>query len=75
MLAAFPEEKWALDCGSARRVRPAIEADGFVRDLNPSSQQQFGDVPQTHTEAIVEPHAPTDDLRREMKAFVKLWSG
>src|SRR4029450_7724554 len=51
------------------------EADGFVRDLNPSCQHQLRDVTQAHTEAVVEPHAPTDDLRRESIAFVERWAG
>ena len=46
-----------------------------MRDLNPSGQHQLGDVTQAHPEAVVEPHATTDDLRREAIAFVERWSG
>ena len=51
------------------------EADGLVRDLNSSGQHQLGHVTQTHTEAVVKPHAPTDDLRREAIAFVECGAG
>src|ERR1019366_10149814 len=33
------------------------------------------DVTQTHTEAVGEPHATTDDLRREAIAFVEYGAG
>jgi hypothetical protein len=49
---------------SSRVLRPEPQADGFVGDLNPSSEHQLGDVPQAHPEAVVEPHAPTDDRPR-----------
>src|SRR5262249_30873719 len=51
------------------------KADGFVRDLNPAREHQFGYIAQAYAEAIVEPHTPTDDLRREAVAFVERWSG
>ena len=35
------------------------EADGFVRDLDPSGQHQLGNVTQAHTEAVVQPDATT----------------
>ena len=41
----------------------------------PSGQHQLGDVTQAQTEAVVEPHTTTDDLRRESIAFVKRGSG
>jgi hypothetical protein len=46
-----------------------------VRDLNPSGQHQLRDVTQAHTEAVIQPHATTNDLRRESIAFVERWSG
>jgi hypothetical protein len=70
---------WAMR-PTKRETTPVVgscqrHSHAFVRDLNPSGQHQFGDVTQAHAEAVVEPHAPTDDLRREAIAFVERWSG
>jgi hypothetical protein len=45
-------------------VVPLRVCERIVRDLNPSSQHQFGDVTQAHPEAVIEPHTITDDRRR-----------
>ena len=51
------------------------EADGFVRDLNATDKEQFGDVAQAHREAIVQPHTMADDLGRVPIAFVERGAG
>jgi hypothetical protein len=45
------------------------EANGFVRNPNPAGRHQLGDVTQTQTEAVVQPQATTDDVRREAIAL------
>src|SRR5713226_8324700 len=70
-----PRARAPQSSGVLRAEPQRPEADGFVRDLNPSGQHQLGDVTPAHTEAVVEPHATTDDLRREAIAFLERWSG
>jgi hypothetical protein len=72
-VGAYPSR--APQSSGVLRAKPhRPEADGFVRDLNPSSEHQLGDVPQAQPETVVEPHATTDGLRREAMAFVECWS-
>jgi hypothetical protein len=57
--------------------RTAASRGGSLRGETsiPRASHQLGHVPQAHTEAVVEPHAVTDDFRREAITFVERWSG
>jgi len=50
------------------------EADGFVRDLNSTGQQQLGYVPEAHPEPVIQPNPMADDLGWKPKAFVEWWA-
>jgi len=62
-----------LPSESSRVLRSELqtpEADGFVRDHDPTLSQQIFDMPVTECETVVEPDAVAYDLGRETMAFI-----